>query len=90
MKHVCFIEVKTNNQIDVKLQVRARGDAELAALVLEDQQFQFLIAQAESSIQPKSQDDKRVEKMLRKTAKEIYKLRKSKAGKGKPDVISFK
>lgn len=59
-------------------------------MVLEDQQFQSLIAQAESSLQPKSQDDKRVEKMLRKTAKEIYKLRKSKAGKGKPDIISFK
>jgi len=28
--------------------------------------------------------------MLKKTSKEIYKLRKSKAGKGKPDIISFK
>ncbi|EEB17221.1 myosin-2 heavy chain, non muscle, putative [Pediculus humanus corporis] len=84
-------ELEKLRNLTTKLEsVRARGDAELAALVLEDQQFQTLIAQAETSLQPQSQDDKRVEKMFKKTAKEIYKLRKSKAGKGKPDVISFK
>ncbi|PSN40195.1 hypothetical protein C0J52_12889 [Blattella germanica] len=69
---------------------RAQGDQELAAWVLEDQQFQNLVAQVESGKNGKNPDDRRVEKMLKKTSKEIYKLRKSKAGKGKPDVISFK
>ncbi|XP_021928968.1 protein kibra isoform X2 [Zootermopsis nevadensis] len=69
---------------------RAQGDQELAAWVLEDQQFQNLVAQAENGRNGKSPDDRKVEKMLKKTSKEIYKLRKSKAGKGKPDIISFK
>jgi len=46
--------------------------------------------QVESGRNAKSVDDRRLEKLLRKTSKEIYKLRKSKAGKGRPDVISFK
>ncbi|KAJ9601061.1 hypothetical protein L9F63_000796, partial [Diploptera punctata] len=69
---------------------RAQGDQELAAWVLEDQQFQNLVAQVEIGKNGKSPDERKVEKMLKKTSKEIYKLRKSKAGKGKPDVISFK
>ena len=38
----------------------------------------------------KSEDDKKIEKLLKRTSREIYKLRKSKAGNGKPDIISFK
>jgi len=45
---------------------------------------------AESALVPKSAEDKRVEKRLKKNAREMYKLRKSKVGQGKPDVISFK
>ncbi|KAL1114917.1 hypothetical protein AAG570_007741 [Ranatra chinensis] len=74
---------------DLKTRLEAakeKGDTEVAAWVLEDVQFQNLLAQADS----KSPDDKKVEKLLKKTSKEIYKLRKSKAGKGKPDLISFK
>lgn len=66
------------------------GDSELASYLLEDQQFQNLMAQAESWRTPKTVEEKKVEKMLRKVSKEIYKLRKSKAGNGKPDIISFK
>ncbi|KAG8272243.1 hypothetical protein J6590_044902 [Homalodisca vitripennis] len=65
---------------------KEKGDTEIAAWVLEDTQFQNLVAQADG----KSADDKKVEKLLKKTSREIYKLRKSKAGKGKPDLISFK
>jgi len=71
-------------------QARERGDTDLATWLLEDQKFQSLIAQAESGRNGKSLEDKKVEKMLKKTSKEIYKLRKTKAGKGKPDIISFK
>ncbi|XP_014243574.1 protein kibra [Cimex lectularius] len=65
---------------------REKGDVEVAAWVMEDVQFQNFVAQADG----KSADEKKVEKLLKKTSKEIYKLRKSKAGKGKPDLISFK
>ncbi|CAH1392775.1 unnamed protein product [Nezara viridula] len=65
---------------------KEKGDVEMAAWVMEDSQFQNLVAQVDE----KSPDDKKVEKLLKKTFKEIYKLRKSKAGKGKPDLISFK
>lgn len=71
-------------------QAREKGDADLATWLLEDQRFQNLMAQAESGKNGKSIEDKKVEKMLKKTSKEIYKLRKTKAGKGKPDIISFK
>ncbi|CAG9762587.1 unnamed protein product [Ceutorhynchus assimilis] len=67
---------------------KEQGDNELASYILENQQFQTLIAQAEKTM--KTQDEKKVEKMLRKVSREIYKLRKSKAGNGKPDIISFK
>lgn len=65
---------------------KEKGDIEMANWVMEDSQFQNLVAQVDE----KSPDDKKVEKLLKKTFKEIYKLRKSKAGKGKPDLISFK
>uniref|UniRef100_A0A8D9EJL6 Protein kibra n=2 Tax=Cacopsylla melanoneura TaxID=428564 RepID=A0A8D9EJL6_9HEMI len=65
---------------------KEKNDVEVATWVLEDAQFQNLISQADG----KSADDKKVEKLLKKTSREIYKLRKHKAGKGKPDLISFK
>ncbi|XP_060530256.1 protein kibra isoform X2 [Cylas formicarius] len=69
-------------------EAKERGDTGSATCLLENQQFQNLIAQAERST--KTPDEKKVEKMLRKVSKEIYKLRKTKAGNGKPDFISFK
>ncbi|CAG9854227.1 unnamed protein product [Phyllotreta striolata] len=68
---------------------KEQGDTELTAYLLEDKQFQNLMAQAESCRATKSLEEKKVEKMLKKVSKDIYKLRKSKAGNGKPDVISF-
>ncbi|KAK0082818.1 hypothetical protein PV325_009790 [Microctonus aethiopoides] len=71
-------------------QARENGEMDFATWLLEDQKFQALMAQAESGKNGKSAEDKKVEKMLKKTSKEIYKLRKTKVGKGKPDIISFK
>lgn len=86
-----------NSELDRLRQLKERlekakeqGDTELAVWLLEDQQFQNLMAQAESCRTAKTVEEKKVEKMLKKVSKEIYKLRKSKAGKGKPDMISFK
>lgn len=69
---------------------REKGDTDFASWLMEDHKFQNLMAQAESGKNGKTPEDKRVEKMLKRTSKEIYKLRKTKAGKGKPDIISFK
>lgn len=69
---------------------KEEGDTELVAWLLEDEQFQNLMAQAERVKSQRSAEEKKVEKMLKKVSKEIYKLRKSKAGNGKPDLISFK
>lgn len=69
---------------------KEQGDTELASWVLEDEQFQRLVSQAETYRQGRTPEEKKVEKMLRKISREIYRLRKSKAGNGKPDVISFR
>ncbi|XP_014232669.1 protein kibra isoform X1 [Trichogramma pretiosum] len=71
-------------------QAREKRDVDMANWLLEDDKFQSLMQQAEVGKNGKSVEDKKVEKMLRKTGKEIYKLRKTKVGKGKPDIISFK
>lgn len=78
---------------DLKLRLESakeRGDTELASWVLEDKQFQCLVSQAENKKLNKTPEEKKVEKMLRKVSQEIYKLRKTKAGNGKPDIISFR
>lgn len=88
--HTLNTELSRLRELKQRLETaKEQGDVELANWVLEDQQFQNLVAQAESCKNGKSAEERKVEKMLKKTAKEIYKLRKSKAGNGKPDVISF-
>ncbi|XP_039294559.1 protein kibra isoform X1 [Nilaparvata lugens] len=80
-------ELARLRDLKARLEVaREKADPEVAAWVLEDTHFQNLVAQADG----KSADDRKVEKLLKKTSREIYKLRKTKAGKGKPDLISFK
>ncbi|XP_076273959.1 WW and C2 domain containing protein kibra isoform X1 [Rhynchophorus ferrugineus] len=83
------MELLRLRELKQRLEVaKEQGDSELATYLLENQQFQNLMAQAEKTT--KTPEEKKVEKMLRKVSKEIYKLRKTKAGNGKPDVISFK
>lgn len=82
-------EVLRLRELKQRLEVaKEQGNTEFAAFMLENQQFQSLVAEAERTT--KTQEEKRVEKMLRKVSREIYKLRKTKAGNGKPDIISFK
>lgn len=88
--HTLNTELTRLRELKQRLETaKEQGDMELATWVLEDQQFQNLVAQAESCKNGKTPEERKIEKMLKKTAKEIYKLRKSKAGNGKPDVISF-
>ena len=58
--------------------------------VLVDLQPDFFSFQLEFKKGQKSLEEKRIEKLLKKHAKEIYKLRKTKSIKGQLDVQSFK
>lgn len=49
-----------------------------------------VLTQATKGAGVKSPEDRRMEKMLRKTSREIHKLRNSKTPRGQPDVVSFK
>lgn len=71
-------------------EARSNGEKELPLWLQEDEKFQTLLSTLEEKTGQRSYEEKRMEKMLRKTAKEIYKLRKTKSIKGQLDVQSFK
>jgi len=84
-------EIERLRQIKTKMEeAKAKGDKELPLWLQEDEKFQILLASLEEKTGQKSHEEKRMEKLLRKTAKEIYKLRKTKSIKGQLDVQSFK
>lgn len=62
----------------------AKGDPTIAAWVAEDETLRRLISAPESS------SNDRVSKLFQKTCKEIYRLRKSRQGGRKPDLVTFK
>ncbi|GJQ65403.1 hypothetical protein Trydic_g7513 [Trypoxylus dichotomus] len=89
--HMLNTELSRLRDLKQRLELaKENKDTELASWVLEDKQFQNLVAQAENDKHAKTSEEKKVEKMLRKVSQEIYKLRKTKAGNGKPDIISFR
>ncbi|XP_070507135.1 protein kibra [Chironomus tepperi] len=67
-------------------QARDANDIQIANWALENDEFKSLINECNIN----SEEDRRVQKLFRKTSKEIYKLRKAKVDKTKPDMISFK
>lgn len=62
------------------------NDIEVAAWALENEDFQRLV----EGVDIKTGEDRKLQKLLHRTSKEIYKLRKTRLGKGQPDVVSFK
>lgn len=81
-------EITRLRDLKIKLeQARDANDTKIAAWALENEEFKHMV---ESFTGANSEEDKKVNKLLRKTSKEIYKLRKTKVGKNKPDMISFK
>lgn len=68
-------------------QARDANDVPIANWALENEEFKNLVETYNST---NCIEDKRMQKLLRKTSKEIYKLRKTKIEKNKPDMISFK
>lgn len=68
---------------------KARDDKDplIAAWAIENEEFQRLVERADPS---KCPEEKQLQKLLMKTTKKIYKLRKTKVPKGCPDLVSFK
>jgi len=62
-------------------------DPLVAAWAIENEEFQRLVARADPA---KCPEERQLQKLLMKTAKEIHKLRKTKVPKGCPDLVSFK
>nr|SVE74953.1 EOG090X00VK [Daphnia dolichocephala] len=69
---------------------RYLGNQDLPSWLSEDDRLQALLEHAEKRKEEKTVEERKLEKLVRRTSREIYRLRKSKAGKGQMDVISFK
>nr|SVE72766.1 EOG090X00VK [Ceriodaphnia reticulata] len=69
---------------------RYLGNQDLPAWLSEDDRLQALLEHAEKRKEEKTVEERKLEKLVRRTSREIYRLRKSKAGKGQMDIISFK
>uniref|UniRef100_A0A2M4BAL9 Protein kibra n=1 Tax=Anopheles marajoara TaxID=58244 RepID=A0A2M4BAL9_9DIPT len=67
-------------------QARDNNDVKVATWALENEDFLRLV----KSVNTATPEERQLAKLLMKTSKEIYKLRKTKVGKGKLDSISFK
>uniref|UniRef100_A0A182ILW0 Protein kibra n=1 Tax=Anopheles atroparvus TaxID=41427 RepID=A0A182ILW0_ANOAO len=67
-------------------QARDNNDVKVAAWALENEDFLRLV----KTVNAATPEERHLAKLLMKTSKEIYKLRKTKVGKGKLDSISFK
>lgn len=68
---------------------RDDNDTEVAVWALENEDFQRLVEGVDNNTAA-TIGDKKLQKLLHKTSKEIYKLRKTRLGKGQPDIVSFK
>lgn len=74
------LKLKLEQAIDTK-------DGKVAAWAVENEDFQRLVEKADASGSP---EDQKMKKLLHKTSKEIYKLRKTRLSKGQPDIVSFR
>ncbi|KAJ6637075.1 Protein kibra, partial [Pseudolycoriella hygida] len=62
-------------------------DQKVAVWAVENEDFQRLVESVESNNAP---EDKKMQKLLHKTSKEIQKLRRTRLPKGQPDLFNFK
>lgn len=77
-----------NESLNFRLKTAAKNkDPKIAMWARESEEFQRLVDRADSS---KSPEEKQLQKLLHKTAKEVYKLRRTKIPKGSADLTSFK
>ncbi|KNC24994.1 hypothetical protein FF38_11826 [Lucilia cuprina] len=78
---------KLQNLKDVLEKARDEKNPLIAAWAIENEEFQRLVERADPA---KCPEEKQLQKLLMKTTKKIYKLRKTKVPKGCPDLVSFK
>ncbi|KAH8264132.1 hypothetical protein KR038_003307 [Drosophila bunnanda] len=78
---------KLQNLKEVLQKACENKDPLIAAWAIENEEFQRLVARADPA---KCPEERQLQKLLMKTAKEIHKLRKTKVPKGCPDLVSFK
>ena len=72
---------------------KAAGDSGKMSSLLDDDRLQDLfqtLPQPIDTLSLQGKENLKMEKLLKKTSREIYKLRKSRTPRGKPDLISFK
>ncbi|XP_023210732.1 protein kibra-like isoform X2 [Centruroides sculpturatus] len=69
-------------------EARAKGDQEIPLWLNENEKLQQILATINKEGNKQNPEDKKIEKLLKKTSREIYKLRKSR--KKQPDLSSFK
>jgi len=70
--------------------VKEKGDRDIPTWIGEDHLFSRLVQNLETSNREKSSEERKMEKLLRRTAKEIYKLRRTKNRSSQLDVQSFR
>ncbi|CAL4125792.1 unnamed protein product, partial [Meganyctiphanes norvegica] len=76
---------------NLKLQLEdVKNSPEPPSWMLDQTTMTSVISQATKGGGVKTPEDRRMEKMLRKTSREIHKLRNSKTPRGQPDIVSFK
>ncbi|XP_005183553.4 protein kibra [Musca domestica] len=78
---------KLQNLKEALEKARDNKDPLIAAWAIENEEFQRLVERADPN---KCPEEKQLQKLLMKTTKKIYKLRKTKVPKGCPDLVSFK
>ncbi|XP_015911058.1 protein kibra [Parasteatoda tepidariorum] len=67
---------------------RLKGDCDVPQWISENENLQYALAGVSKGIVKPNSEEKKIEKLLKKTSREIYKLRKSR--KQQPDVTSFR
>ncbi|XP_055373890.1 protein kibra [Condylostylus longicornis] len=78
---------KLKNLKETLEQALDNKDFKVATWAIENEDFQRLVGRMDPANSP---EEKQLQKLLHKTSKEIYKLRKTKVAKGAPDLITFK
>ncbi|XP_076065979.1 WW and C2 domain containing protein kibra isoform X1 [Oratosquilla oratoria] len=82
-------EIKSLQNLKVQLE-EVKSSSEPPSWLADESTVNSVLSQATKSGGSKSAEERRVEKMLRKTTREIHKLRYSKMPRGQPDIVSFK
>lgn len=80
-------EITRLNELKARLEKALdSNDVEVATWALENEEFQKLV----DGVDVNSPENRKLQKLLHKTSKEVYKLRKTRLATGQPDLVSFR